>query len=155
MNTHTDHPGVIILPPLLMVLALMLGLVLHRFWPLPIGAPSLAIALGTVLAVLAIACMAWGRVTLAKGGTNVSPRRPTTAIVTNGPFRFTRNPLYLGVMSLFAGVTFLFGTWWGVAVLIPVFLILHYGVVLREEAYLECKFGESYRSYKAVVPRYL
>jgi protein-S-isoprenylcysteine O-methyltransferase Ste14 len=155
MESQPDRPGVVILPPLLMLLALVLALALHHFWPLDIGARGLTISLGAVLCVLGIGSMAWGRVTLMRGGTNVDPRKPTTAIVTGGPFRFTRNPLYVGVMSLLVGITLLVGTWWGIIVLVPAFLILHYGVVLREEAYLERKFGDSYRSYKAAVRRYL
>jgi protein-S-isoprenylcysteine O-methyltransferase Ste14 len=58
-------------------------------------------------------------------------------------------------MTLFTGVSLLIGTWWGIVVLLPVFLILHYGVILREETYLERKFGGSYRSYRAAVRRYL
>jgi protein-S-isoprenylcysteine O-methyltransferase Ste14 len=90
-----------------------------------------------------------------KSGTNVNPLKPTTAIVTGGPFRFTRNPLHIGVMNLLVGLSLLIGTWWGLVVLIPVFLILHSGVVLRKEAYLERKFGDSYHSYKSAVRRYL
>jgi protein-S-isoprenylcysteine O-methyltransferase Ste14 len=155
MKNQPDRPGVVILPPLLMVLALMLVLVLRHFWPLATGARVPAIALGIALCVLGIVSMAWGRVTLMKGGTNVNPLKPTTAIVTSGPFRFTRNPLYVGIMGLFVGVSLLIDTWWGIVVLIPVSLIIHFGVVLREETYLERKFGDSYLSYKAAVRRYL
>lgn len=155
MENQSDRPGIVILPPVLMALALVLVLVLHHFFPFPVGARPLATALGIVLGVSGIGSAAWGRVTLVKSGTNVNPLKPTTAIVTGGPFRFTRNPLYFGVMSLFVG---LFATHWhlvGLVVLIPVFLILHSGVVLREEAYLERKFGDSYQSYKSAVRRYL
>jgi len=155
MENQPDRPGVVILPPLLMVLALILVLVLHHFWPLPVGARGLTIALGAILVVLGIGSAAWGRVTLAKGGTNVNPLKPTIAIVTSGPFRFTRNPLYVGVVILFVGLSLLIGTWWGFVVLIPVVLTLHHGVILNEESYLERKFGDSYRSYKTSVRRYL
>jgi protein-S-isoprenylcysteine O-methyltransferase Ste14 len=135
MENQPDRPGVVILPPLLMALALLL--------------------VSIVLSVSGIGSAAWGRITLVKSGTNVNPLKPTTAIVTGGPFRLTRNPLYVSIMSLFVGLSLLIGTWWGLVLLISAFLILHYGVVLREEAYLERKFGDSYRSYKSVVRRYL
>jgi protein-S-isoprenylcysteine O-methyltransferase Ste14 len=155
MENKIDRPGVVILPPVLMVLSLLVALALHRFWPLPIGMRPLAITIGVVLSALGIGSAAWGRITLVKGGTNVSPLKAATAIVAGGPYRFTRNPLYVGVMSLFAGLSLLIGTWWGFVILIPAFLILHYGVVLREERYLERKFGEAYLSYKRTVRRYL
>lgn len=94
-----------------------------------------------------------GQITLVRAGTNVSPLKPTTAIVRS--FRFTRNPLYVGGTALLFGVSLLIGTWWGLIVLVPATLMLHYGVVLREERYLEQKFGESYVKFKSSVRRYL
>jgi protein-S-isoprenylcysteine O-methyltransferase Ste14 len=155
METSTDRAGVVILPPVLMAAAFAVVLVLNHFWPLPIGMRVMSVVVGAVLSLLGIGSAAWGRVTLVKGGTNVNPLKPTTAIVSAGPFRFTRNPLYVGVLSLFAGLSFIVGTWWGLIVLFPVFLILHFGVVLREERYLESKFGERYLAYQRTVRRYL
>jgi protein-S-isoprenylcysteine O-methyltransferase Ste14 len=155
MGNQADRPGVVILPPLLMLIALLVVIVLHWLWPLRTGRRLLAVAVGIILGALGIGSMAWGRITLVKGGTNVSPLKPVTGIITDGPYRFTRNPLYIGVMSLFIGLSLIIGTWWGFVVFIPVFLILHYGVILREERYLEQKFGDSYLKYKGMVRRYL
>ncbi|RUT89737.1 isoprenylcysteine carboxylmethyltransferase family protein, partial [Mesorhizobium sp. USDA-HM6] len=135
--------------------AVILMLAVRYAWPLAIGGRPLTMALGIVLAALAIAIIAWGRMTMQRGGTNIDPTKPTLAIVTGGPFGFSRNPLYVGLMALLLGIGLIFDTWWGVLALVPVFLILHSGVVLREEAYLERKFGEPYRAYKASVRRYL
>jgi len=88
-------------------------------------------------------------------GTNVNPSRPTTAIVECGPFGFSRNPLYLALTLLYFGLTLAFNTWWGIVLLVPVLIIMHRGVVLREERYLEQKFGETYRQYRSKVRRYL
>ena len=93
-------------------------------------------ALGAAFSVLGIGIAAWGRITLVKGGTNVNPYKPTTSIISGGPFAFTRNPLYVGLQSLFMGLSLLVGTWWGLVLFVPAFLVLHYSVVLREEAYL-------------------
>src|SRR4029434_8133859 len=79
----------------------------------------------------------------------------TTAIVASGPFRFSRNPLYLALTLLYLGLTLAFNTWWGIVVLVPVLIIMHRGVVQREERYLEQKFGETYRQYRSKVRRYL
>jgi protein-S-isoprenylcysteine O-methyltransferase Ste14 len=155
MNLEPDHPDVVIFPPLIPVSVLVVMLLLHRFWPLQISMKPVAFALGAISCLLGIGCTAWGRITLVKARTNVSPLRPTTALVTGGPFRFTRNPLYVGVSTVLFGVSLLIGTWWGVIVLLPAMFVLHYGVILREERYLEQKFGDSYVTFKRLVRRYL
>ncbi len=155
MNPERDHPEVVFFPPLIPASVLIVMLLLHRFWPLQISMKPVAFALGGILCLVGIGCTAWGRITLVKARTNVSPLKPTTALVTGGPFRFTRNPLYVGVSTLLLGISLLIGTWWGVIVLLPALLVLHYGVVLREERYLEQKFGDSYISFKRSVRRYL
>jgi protein-S-isoprenylcysteine O-methyltransferase Ste14 len=105
--------------------------------------------------VLAVGIAAWGIQTMQAAGTNVNPALPTTAIVASGPFRFSRNPLYLALTLLYLGLTLAFNTWWGIVVLVPVLIIMHRGVVLREERYLEQKFGKTYRQYRSKVQRYL
>ena len=87
-------------------------------------------------------------------GTNVDPMLPSTAIVTSGPFRFSRNPLYLALTFLYLGLVLAFDTWWGIAGLIPLLLVMHRGVVLREERYLEAEFGDEYRQYMATTGRF-
>ena len=155
MDDQTDRAGVVVLPPLLMLAALILALTMHYFLPLPVGMRSLTMALGIALVAVGIGVGVWGRITLLKAGTTVNPLKPTTAIATGGPFQFTRNPLYVGIMSVFIGISLAVGTLWGFVVLVPTFLVLHFGVVLREERYLERKSGESYLAYKKSVRRYL
>src|SRR5215467_726926 len=132
MNDRTDRSGVVVLPPVLMLGAFVLVLILHYFLPLAIGMRGPTRALGIALVVLGIGSGAWGRTMLMRAGTNVSPLKPTTAIATGGPFRFTRNPLYVGIICLFLGLSLIVGTWWGFVVIVPAFLILHFSVVLRE-----------------------
>ena len=155
MDPISDHPGVVIFPPVIAASALVVILLLHWLWPLDIFLRPVTFALGATLCALGIGCAAWGQITLVRAGTNVSPLKPTTAIVIGGSFRFTRNPLYVGGTALLFGVSLLIGTWWGLIVLVPATLMLHYGVVLREERYLEQKFGESYVEFKSSVRRYL
>jgi protein-S-isoprenylcysteine O-methyltransferase Ste14 len=155
MEDSLDHPKVVIFPPLIIGLALLCAVALHWLWPLPISARSAALILGAILSVLGVGSAAWGRQTMMRAGTNVSPFKPSTAIVAEGPFRFSRNPLYVGITSLFIGLSLLIGTWWGFILIVPAALILHYGVVLREERYLEQKFGDRYLAYKGAVRRYL
>jgi protein-S-isoprenylcysteine O-methyltransferase Ste14 len=118
-------------------------------------AHGIALWSGLALVVLGIGIAIWGRQAMKATGTNVDPMLPATAIVTSGPFRFSRNPLYLALTLIYCGVTLAFNTWWGIVVLVPLLIIMHRGVVLREERYLDQKFGETYRQYRAKVRRYL
>jgi protein-S-isoprenylcysteine O-methyltransferase Ste14 len=97
----------------------------------------------------------WGQRTMVKSGTNIDPREPALAIVTGGPFRFSRNPLYLSLTAFYLGITLLFNALWPLLLLIPVLITTHFGIVLREERYLERKFGETYLTYKRRVRRWV
>lgn len=132
----------------------MLVLALRWLWPVPIIGHALMLWPGVVLGTLAIILGVWGRRTMLTAGTNVDPTRPTTAIVTSGPFRLSRNPIYVALTLLYLGLTLTLDTWWGILLLIPLLITMHIGVVLREERYLEEKFGDPYRRYRAEVARY-
>jgi protein-S-isoprenylcysteine O-methyltransferase Ste14 len=149
-----DNPGVLVFPPLLYGGAFVLVLILRVVWPMPILAAA-AVWPGLAIVVVGLAIMATGRRAMMAAGTNVNPTRPATTVVSSGPFRFTRNPLYVGVTLIFSGLTLAFNTWWGFIVLAPVLATMHFGVVRREERYLERKFGEPYRQYRSRVRRYL
>src|SRR5450631_2296204 len=100
MAPNRDHPDIVIFPPVIPASALIAMLLLHWLWPLQIPFRPLTFVLGAIICLLSIGCVAWGRNTLVKVGTNVSPLKPTSGIVTAGPFRFTRNPLYVGITAL-------------------------------------------------------
>jgi protein-S-isoprenylcysteine O-methyltransferase Ste14 len=155
MASSADSPGVIARPPLLYVAAFAVVLVCRWFRPMPILGRAVALWLGLALVAIGIGTAIWGRRTMQAAGTNIDPTLPAMAIVTSGPFRFSRNPLYLALTTLYLGLTTAFNTWWGVVVLVPLLIVMHRGVVLREERYLEEKFGEGYRAYKARVRRWL
>ena len=157
MTNHTKAktPGVIAPPPVLYGAALIAALVLNWFWPLPIFRASVVRWLGIAVMALGLAVVLRVFRTMRAAGTNVDPRRPTTAIVTTGLFRFSRNPIYVGLTLTYLGLTLAFNTWWGLVLLVPVLMTMHRGVVLREERYLEQTFGEQYRQYYCRVRRYL
>ncbi len=155
MVAPADNPGVIARPPLLYGAALVVVIVLRWFWPMPIFAHSIALWLGLVILVPGLGLAAWGRRTMQAAGTNVDPTLPTTAIATSGPFRFSRNPLYIALTLVHLGITLAANTWWGIIVLVPLLIIMHRAVILREERYLEQKFGDSYKQYRFKVRRYL
>ena len=100
-------------------------------------------------------CSAWAIVTISRAGSNVPTNLPTTAIVESGPYRFTRNPIYLGMFLSLIGLAIAFDNLWLLTMLVPFALVIRYGVVAREEAYLERKFGDVYRGYRSRVRRWL
>jgi protein-S-isoprenylcysteine O-methyltransferase Ste14 len=97
----------------------------------------------------------WAIVRIRKAGTRVETDKPTTTIVTSGPFRFTRNPIYTGMFLGQTGFAIGFDDLWFLATLVPFYLVIRYGVIAREEAYLERKFGAVYLNYKSRVRRWL
>lgn len=152
-----NHPDIIVFPPVILATALVLACMLQWLWPLGALASmsqGWRITIGCVLVLAGVSLAAAGRRTLTRLGTNVSPLRPTTALATNGVYEWTRNPLYTGGTAVMIGISFIFALDWLVLLMAPALLILHFGVVHREEQYLEQKFGDSYREYKASVPRY-
>lgn len=156
MKRHPDSPGVIAWPPLLYAGALALGILLHLavpVRPLPPG-PARWVA-GGVLALLSLGLALWGERTMHRAGTNVNPMQPTIRIVTGGPFRFSRNPLYLSLTGLYVAIALLANLLWPLVLLVPLMIVVQQGLVKREERYLEAKFGEEYRAYRARVRRWL
>lgn len=155
MAAAADNPGVVARPPLLYGGAFAVALALQWFRPLPILGHAVALGAGLALIALGIGIAIAGRKALQAAATNVDPTRPTTAIVASGPYRFSRNPLYMALTLLFVGLTLAVNTWWGFVVLVPLAIVMHCGVVRREERYLEQKFGETYLQYRSKVRRYL
>jgi protein-S-isoprenylcysteine O-methyltransferase Ste14 len=153
----TDSPKVLLFPPLIPLAMLAVGAALQWLVPFDWPAPHAPwqIAVGLVLAFGGLAVLLLGVHALRRRGTNVRPTQPTLAIATDGIFAWTRNPIYVGGIALSAGIALALGLIW--ALLLHPFgiLLLHRGVVLREERYLERKFGDAYRSYQATVRRYL
>ena len=156
MADTTDTTNVIIRPPIAWAVAVLAGLALNWLMPLPfIPAAVPAGGLGAMVFALALALVAWAIVTMTRAGSNVPTSRPTTTIVNTGPYRFTRNPIYLGMVLGLLGLTIALNSLWLLLTLVPFALVIRYGVVAREEAYLERKFGDDYRRYRARVRRWL
>ena len=151
-----DTAQVIIRPPLAWGLAVIAGLALNWLVPLPFLPADLPTGWpGAVVFVLALALFAWAIVTLTRAGSNVPTNRPTTTIVESGPYAFTRNPIYLGMFLGLIGLAIAFDNLWLLMMLAPFAPVIRYGVVAREEAYLERKFGDVYRGYRSRVRRWL
>lgn len=156
MPAASDSPGVVVRPPLLYLGALLVLVALRWAWPVPIlASASLALGVGAALGVAALALGFWAVLTMRSAGTNVDPHRESTTIVTAGPFRYTRNPIYVGFDLLFVGITLALNDGWGLVLLAPLLVVMHVGVIRREERYLERKFGGDYLRYKNDVARYV
>ena len=97
----------------------------------------------------------WAIVAITRAGSNVPTNLPTTTIVESGPYRFTRNPISLSKFLGLIGLAIAFDNLWLLMMLVPFALVIRYGVVVREKAYLERKFGDAYRGYRSHVRRWL
>ncbi len=152
-----DNPGVIVFPPLILLGVLVLGFLLDYVLPLGFVAALprvLRLVIGIALFLFGASLPVRVKRAFEAAGTNIRPDQPTNALVTDGLFAYSRNPVYVGGMIATLGLALALGSDWMVILLLPAALLLHYGVVLREERYLEAKFGASYLAYKRSVPRY-
>jgi protein-S-isoprenylcysteine O-methyltransferase Ste14 len=114
-----------------------------------------ALGAGGALTLVGLALFAVSVRKFWQAGTSVIPGEPSTVLLDAGPFRFTRNPIYISFVIFYFGAAIMLTSAWMLVLLIPVLIILQRGVVEREEAYLQTKFGEAYRKYQARVPRWL
>jgi len=154
-DTSSDNPGVIAFPPLIWLVGAVISALVHFFLiQLPIMSYSACLVCGIVLVILAPTLALWALVTMKAAGTNVAPAKPALTIVRGGPFRFTRNPMYLALCLLQVALGFFLNDWLTLLFVVPLVVILHYGVILREERYLTAKFGEPYLQLKHQVRRW-
>ena len=154
-DDKSDHPGVIAPPPLIYLGFLGSGFLLDWAWPVAVHVPGflrygMAVALAVVGVVIALAAFREFR----RAKTNIQPHKPTTAIITSGPFSSMRNPLYLALALFYGAIAIAAGNAWALMLLVPALLGINYFVIAREERYLEVKFGDDYLTYKSKVSRW-
>ncbi len=150
-----DNPGVIAFPPLIWLLNAGISALVHLVIRAPMMRYNFCLVFGIVFIILAPALALSAFRTMKAAGTNVHPSDPSLTIVRGGPFRFTRNPMYLALCLLQVALGFFLNDWITLLFAVPLVLIFHYGVVLREERYLTAKFGEPYLQYKSQVRRWI
>jgi protein-S-isoprenylcysteine O-methyltransferase Ste14 len=146
-------PGVPVAPPLLATGVMAGAWVLDRLWTVQIGPP--ATALGGMVIFLAVALAGWSVLALAKAGNDPRPDRPDAALVERGPYRFSRNPIYLGLLMVAAGLALMWGTLWGWVGVALLHALLDRMAIAREEAYLAARFGTAYEAYRARVRKWM
>lgn len=148
-------PRVFVPPPVFYATGLGLGWWLERTWPAPIaGAGAWNELFGALLVVLSVIGVLWAAGRFGKAGTPVVPVKPATALVTDGPFRYSRNPMYVSLTLGYLGVTLLINSLWPLAFLPAVLLAIRFWVIVREEAHLTAVFSEDYMAYCQRVRRW-
>jgi protein-S-isoprenylcysteine O-methyltransferase Ste14 len=156
--TDTGTAGVIARPPLIFLAALLLGLASDRLLPLPFAVPQADLAhwiIGGSLILIGLALATAGIRNFSRAGTPVPSIKPARALVTTGIHGWTRNPIYLGMFLVYGGIGIAAQSPWILILTLPLAITIRYGVVAREEAYLERRFGDAYGDYKARVRRWL
>ena len=151
-----DSSGAAVRPPIAWALAVIAGLALDWLYPLPFLPTAVPAGwLGGIVFLAGLALLIWAAATFRQAGTQIQTTQTTTAIVDWGPYRLTRNPIYVGMFLGLIGLAIAFDSLWLIVLLVPFYFVIRYGVVAREEAYLERKFGDVYLAYKARVGRWL
>lgn len=155
MNVPTQTADVIAPPPIIYGTAFLLSLVLQIISPIALLSQPIQLILGVIFIGLGVVFAFTAIQAFQKAKTNVRPDKPTTALVTTGPYRYTRNPIYWALSLVYLGAAFLTNSWIAVLLLPVVLVIINRGVIDREERYLHQLFGEAYADYTRRVRRWL
>lgn len=156
MTELAHRPRTLILPPAPYAAAILGGWWLdRRVHALPLDLGVLTRPLGWLLVALGLALFFWTLVTFRRHRTTVNPYKAAASLCTEGPFRFSRNPIYVGDWFILAGVSLLLATGWPLVFAPLIWAMLRYGVIRHEEAHLEARFGDAYRDYRSRVRRWL
>ena len=142
-------------PPLVYLGSILLGVILHFAWPISLLPLGVSPVFGAVIALLAIGLFVSAVRTFRAAGTPVPGNRPTTTIVRTGPYRFSRNPIYLAFSLLQLGIALWVNSLWLVVTLLAAVAVMSFVVIPKEERYLEARFPLEYSSYKGSVRRWL
>tara|TARA_Y100000310_G_C20530024_1_gene737947 strand:+ start:194 stop:658 length:465 start_codon:yes stop_codon:yes gene_type:complete len=150
-----DTPGVLLPPPLILIIFAIAGAIANKLEPMGISDSSWIMISGFMMIILGVVIIKTSIKYMNLAETNVNPYRPSSKIVTDGPFHYSRNPIYVGLSIGYLGFAPMFISYW-ILILFPAyFLTMTFGVIKREEKYLEKKFGQEYLDYKRKVGRWL
>lgn len=154
-DTTRDRPGVVAPPPVIYLAGLALAFVIDWLWPVALLPAAAQYIVGIPMIAIGFTVIAQVFRRFRRAGTNIEPYKPTTALVTDGFFRYSRNPVYVAMTGVAVGIGILADNVWVLPMLVPTLLVMRTGVIAREERYLEGKFGDDYRRYKTIVRRWL
>jgi len=155
MNVEASSGPIRIPPPVIYVAALAIGFVLSYLWPMSPFSGSSRYIVGSLLIVVNVLIMPPVLGRFRRAGTAFDVRKAASVLITDGPYRFSRNPSYVSLTLLYLGIGSLLNNGWILILVAPVFLVMDLWVVRKEERHLETKFGEDYLRYKAAVRRWL
>lgn len=150
-----DHAGVQIMPPVIFLGFLVFAIILEFFMGADIFRWSAQLTIGILLLSSGSGLISWCFFLFSNKGTNLSPNQPTITLVTDGPYRISRNPIYLGMSCLYLGTVILFDILWGLPLFIPLIYIINSQVIVLEEKYLSRKFRGVYSEYCTSTRRWL
>ncbi|MEQ9619785.1 MAG: isoprenylcysteine carboxylmethyltransferase family protein [Deltaproteobacteria bacterium] len=154
-TADNDNPGVIAMPPLIFIIFLAIGILINLLVPLSFIHGSARFISGIIILLVSGIIVLSAQRRMKRSGTNIDVRKPSTAVVTGGIYSYTRNPMYMSMVILLIALAFLLNNLW-VLIVIPFFMaVIRKGVIMREEAYLERKFGSEYTEYKKRVRRWI
>lgn len=155
-NPEPLHLEIIAPPPVMYIGTLLLGFAIHAVSPIWIF-PTLHahVILGGLLFALSATVARWAFLIMRRLGTTANPRKSSEALAISGPFRYSRNPIYVAMTGLYVGLDFMVNSAWPLILLGPLLLLMDWGVIRREEHYLSGKFGDAYTGYKSKVRRWL
>jgi protein-S-isoprenylcysteine O-methyltransferase Ste14 len=154
-GTAEDSPGVIAPPPVIYLAGLALAFALDWVWPVALLPDAVQLAVGIPLIVLGLSVVVRAFLRFRRAGTHIEPYKPTTAIVTDGLYGYSRNPIYVAMAVISVGIGIAADNIWVLPMLVPTLAVMRTGVIAREERYLEGKFGDGYRRYKTAVRRWI
>ena len=154
-SSTADHSEVRIPPPLIYAGVFAVGFFLQKIFPADVIPKAISRVAAFLCAGVSAVLGAWSLVLFLRSRTSPFPMKPSTVLVTTGPYKFTRNPMYVSLAFLYTGLGLWFNIFWALVLLPAVIVIVRYYVIAAEELYLEQKFGEQYLRYRAYVRRWL
>ena len=148
-------PGVLAPPPLIYGVFLFVGLGLQYVWPVAVVPDTVRYVGGGGVIAASFVFVGFGLRAFVRARTTVNVYRSASALIVGGPFRFSRNPLYVSLTMFYCGIALALDNVWMLALAVPAVAVMHHGVILREERYLQRRFGAEYERYSASVRRWL
>jgi len=148
------RPRVRIPAPLLLIIAILIGNGLNALWPMQLDAVVIRNIAGWTYNAAATLLLAWCVALFMRRRTTIMPSRPVNALITNGPYRYSRNPMYLSIALYHLGIAMATGIIWHVFTFVPALIAIRLWVIAPEEVYMRQRFGEAYQVYCTQVPRW-
>ena len=150
-----DNAGAVTIPPIIYLVGLLLGLLLHYLYPVKFLPAAISVWSGVLLILISVLMVLSALLAFRRVGASPDVHKPTTAISTDGIYRWSRNPMYISLALLYLGIAAWVNSLWILLLLVPMLVVVDQGVVKREERYLEKKFGDEYLRYKSHVRRWI